>query len=423
MALLYDLSIGVMSLAIKIAGALRPGKARLLSEGRSRAIEQIEQQMSRYTAASERPIWVHCASLGEFEQGRPLIEELRARRPTTQPIVVTFFSPSGYEVRKNYPVADHVFYLPADTPANARRLVRALKPEMAIFVKYEYWYNYLSELKRSGVPAYVVSAIFRPDMVFFRPWGGFMRRTLRLLSHLFVQDDTSRDLLHGIGLDNVTVSGDTRFDRVKTITSAAPQVEITQTFANDHQTLVAGSTWPADEEHLLTLACTNPELRLIIAPHEIGEDRILALVQRAEQAGYRAVRYTAITDPHAPVDADLLIIDTIGILSGIYQYGQIAYIGGGFGRGIHNTLEAATWGVPLIFGPRYGSFAEAVDMVAQGVAHPISTAAELQGVVSQLTTEPQLCREQGAAAAQYVLSRTGATRAILAQIAPNHVAQ
>lgn len=421
MPLLYDLSIGAFNLAIKIAGACGNTKARHLHQGRRSLVEYIERQMAQSGGA--RSVWIHCASLGEFEQGRPLIEALRQQRPE-QPIVVTFFSPSGYEVRKGYAGADHIFYLPADTPSNARRVVRALNPEMAIFVKYEYWFHYLSELQRVGTPSYVVSAIFRPGMIFFKPWGGVMRRTIGLLSHLFVQDPQSEELLESIGIHRVTVTGDTRFDRVAAIVQSAPAIPAVAEFAavSGHMTLIAGSTWPADEQLLLTLKESAPAMRMVVAPHEVAEPRIADLVAQATAAGYTVTRYTELPKELTPQSieslrhSDMLIIDTIGLLSGVYQYGQVAYIGGGFGRGIHNTLEAATWGMPIIFGPRYGAFAEAVSMVKEGVAHPIKDAGELQRIVCEMIASPDKIRSQGAAAAKYVKSRTGATKAILSHI-------
>lgn len=421
MTFLYNCSIHAFSLGIGL-GALFNRKARLLNRGRRGLLSRIEKE----EAGAHRglgTVWVHCASLGEFEQGRPLIEELRRRHPAGTPeyrrIVVTFFSPSGYEIRKNYDGADAVYYLPGDTPENARRFVAAVRPEAAIFVKYEYWYNYLSALRANGAKAYVVSALFRPDMVFFRDngMGRFMRKTLGLLDRFFVQNEASKELLAtiGFGPEQVTVSGDTRFDRVAALASAAPELPSVAKFVGNTQTpvMVCGSTWPPDEEILLELMKAYPEMKFIVAPHELDSARIDSLIERS---GRRGLRYTALSEstPEAKLrEATLLVIDTIGILSGVYRYGQIAYIGGGFGRGIHNTLEAATWGMPIAFGPKYKAFAEAVELVELGAAASVSDAGDLIRTVNGWLSDPGGLAFKGAEAESYVRSRTGATRIIL----------
>lgn len=421
MRFLYDCSIRAFSLGIGL-GALFNRKARLLNRGRRGLLSRIEKEeaiVDRGLGA----IWVHCASLGEFEQGRPLIEALRAEYPKGtaryRRIVVTFFSPSGYEIRKNYDRADAVYYLPGDTPENARRFVAAVKPVIAIFVKYEYWYNYLYALRESGAKAYVVSAIFRPDMVFFRNngMGRFMRKTLGLLDRFFVQNDTSKELLAtiGFGPERVTVSGDTRFDRVAALASAAPELPRVADFVGDAHApvMVCGSTWPPDEEILLELIKAHPEMKFIVAPHELDTGRIDNFIARS---GRKGVRYTSLSETSPENElrkATLLVIDTIGILSGVYRYGRIAYIGGGFGRGIHNTLEAATWGMPVIFGPKYTEFAEAVELVELGAAAAVSNAGELLRTVNEWVSDPTGFADRGAAAESYVRSRTGATRIIL----------
>lgn len=372
-------------------------------------------------------LWVHCASLGEFEQGRPLIEALRTKYPAGTPqyrrIVVTFFSPSGYEIRKDYMQADAIYYLPADTPGNARRFVAALRPQTAIFVKYEYWYNYLSALRNSGAKSYVVSAIFRPGTVFFRDnaMGRFMRRTLGLLDHFFVQNEASKQLLEtiGFGAERVTISGDTRFDRVAALAAGAPELPLVAAFAEGTEApvMVCGSTWPPDEEILLELMKAHPEVKFIIAPHELDSARIDNLIVRSGRKGLRYTHLSETTPVTELREATLLVIDTIGILSGVYRYGRLAYIGGGFGRGIHNTLEAATWGMPVLFGPNYTAFAEAVELVDVGAAAPVRNAGELLKTVGEWTADPGALAFRGAAAESYVRSRTGATRIILAAIA------
>lgn len=421
MKFLYNCSIHAFSLAIGL-GALFHRKARLLYRGRRGLMGRIEAGEAQVERGAGT-VWVHCASLGEFEQGRPLIEELRRRHPKGTPhyrrIVVTFFSPSGYEIRKNYDQADAVYYLPSDTPRHARRFVAAVRPELAIFVKYEYWHNYLSALRAAGARSCVVSAIFRPDAVFFRrsAMGRFMRQTLGLLDRFFVQNEASRALLEsiGFGTDRVTVSGDTRFDRVVALAEKAPVLPWVETFVRgtNAPVMVCGSTWPPDEEILLALMAAHPEMKFIVAPHEIDSTRIDTLIRRS---GRQSLRYTALTQETPDVDlqeATLLVIDTIGVLSGVYRYGQLAYIGGGFGRGIHNTLEAATWGMPVLFGPRYEAFAEAVELIEVGAAASVSSAGELQMVVGQWCSTPGDLAFRGAAAESYVRSRAGATKIIL----------
>lgn len=437
MAFLYNCSIRAFGLAITL-GALFNRKARLLWRGRRGLLRRIERAEALAAASSSTAatttkrgggtIWVHCASLGEFEQGRPIIEELRRRHPAGtaeyRRIVLTFFSPSGYEIRKGYAEADAVYYLPADTPRNARRFVAAVRPERAIFVKYEYWYNYLSALKDFGAESCVVSAIFRPGMVFFRDsaLGRFMRRTLGLLGRFFVQDEESARLLGtiGFGADRVAVSGDTRFDRVVQLAGAAEaagELPIVADFVREATgpVMVCGSTWGPDEEILLELMRERPQMRFIVAPHELDGGRIDALIQRS---GRRGVRYTRLSPDDAASmaelrEATLLVIDTIGILSRVYRYGQLAYVGGGFGRGIHNTLEAATWGMPVLFGPRYEAFAEAVELVALGGATSVSSAEELRRCVAEWVDRLDELARRGRIAGEYVRSRAGATVRIL----------
>ena len=424
MKFLYNCSIRAFSLGIGL-GAFFNRKARLLHRGRKGLLARIE----RAEAAADHgagTVWIHCASLGEFEQGRPLIEELRRRYPVGGPqyrrIVVTFFSPSGYEIRKNYDQADAIYYLPADTPGNARRFVAAVRPETAIFVKYEYWRNYFAALKQAGTKTCVVSAIFRPDMVFFKhsPMGRFMRETLALPDRLFVQNEASRELLAtiGFGPERVTVSGDTRFDRVVALAEKAPELPPVAAFVRNAQApvMVCGSTWPPDEEILLELMKARPEMKFIVAPHELDPVRIDELIRRS---GRKGLRYTAVSETASTAalqEATLLVIDTIGILSGVYRYGQLAYIGGGFGRGIHNTLEAATWGMPVVFGPAYAAFAEAVELVELGAAAPVTDAGGLIRTVNEWLADPAGLAFKSAAAESYVRSRAGATRIILASM-------
>lgn len=402
MSLLYNTSIHLLNAAIGIA-SLFSKKIKLMADGRRNLIKKIEYENFGDT---RHTVWVHCASLGEFEQGRSIIETIRATEPDTK-IVLTFFSPSGYEIRKNYQGAHQIYYLPSDTPSNARRFVKAINPQIAIFVKYEYWYNYLYQLHKSGAKSYVVSAIFRPKMRFFRNGGQFFRKMLSLIDHFFVQNEESFKLLSSISLgEKATITGDTRFDRVSDIVSKAPHLPIIEQFAANSQVIICGSTWASDIDILLPLMGDYPNHKFIIAPHEINESEIERLITLSERP---TTRYTQKANP----DATLMVIDCIGILSGVYAYGQMAYIGGGFGAGIHNILEAATWGLPVIFGPRYHKFAEAVELTQLGAAFAVLTYPELSTAVDNINTNREKLSE---IASQYVKSHTGATSKILMHI-------
>ena len=363
-------------------------------------------------SAENQVIWFHCASLGEFEQGRPVIEAFRAAHPDWK-ILLTFFSPSGYEVRKNYSGADFIFYLPADTPRNVRRFMAIFRPKIAVFVKYEFWANYLFALQRSGAKCYLVSGIFREGQSFFRPWGGMFRKVLGTFDRLFVQNEGSLQLLAGIGIDRVEVAGDTRFDRVYAIAQAAKQLPEVEQFANGANVFVAGSTWPPDEQLLLQLINSHPDVKFIIAPHEIESARIERMIAHIERP---ALRYTQLTPQSDLTGAGVLFIDTIGILSSVYRYGKWGYIGGGFGVGIHNTLEAATFGLPLAFGPNYARFKEACDLIAAGGACSISNYDELEQWFSGLLTSVEAWKHSSAACAEYVQSHKGATEQIMSVI-------
>lgn len=403
----YNAGIRLYSGAIGLAAPFKE-KARLWKKGRRGIMEHIAQAVN----GAENVIWVHAASLGEFEQGRPVIEEIRERHPEYR-ILLTFFSPSGYEIRKNYNGADWVFYLPADTPSNARRFLDAVRPVAAIFIKYEFWLNYLRELDRRAVPTYIISAIFRKDSVFFRPYGAAFRRALRTFRRLFVQDDESARLLAGIGVDNVTVAGDTRFDRVCKIAGHAASLPIVERFMHGGRAFVAGSTWPPDEELLLRLMDGNRQMRFIVAPHEMDSKRIESLIAAAPGGG---IRYSACNDEEYGADRQLLVIDTIGILSSVYVYASHAYIGGGFGAGIHNTLEAAVFGIPVAFGPNYGKFREACELVECGAARSVASYDELEEWLSSLPCGSAEYVRAAEAAGHYVLSRQGATEAIMATL-------
>lgn len=401
----YNLGIHLYTCGIKLASRFNE-KAALWVRGRRDLLGQLHRSVS-----GERIIWIHAASLGEFEQGRPVMEAIREQYPLYR-ILLTFFSPSGYEIRRNYQGADWVFYLPADTPRNVRRFLDAVRPQAAIFIKYEFWLNYLSELAERGVPTYIISAVFRRDSVFFRPYGKIFRRALGTFRRIFVQDEDSRRLLAGIGMRNVSVAGDTRFDRVAKIASGAKDLPVIADFAGRGQVLVAGSTWEPDEELLVRLINDNPSVKFIVAPHEMDEKRIVRLMESV-QGG--VVRYTEYEKSAAGSECRLLVVDTIGILSSVYGYGSYAYIGGGFGVGIHNTLEAAAFGIPVAFGPNYGKFREAAELIEAGAARSVSSYPELASWLKEL--EAKGAYDSASSAADgYVHSRCGATDVILGEI-------
>ena len=397
---LYNFGIFFYGLILNIFALFNP-KAKLFVQGRKKIFSLIEQKITPGT----RYVWFHFASLGEFEQGRPVLEKIKEIHPGKK-IVVTFFSPSGYEVRKNYALADAIFYLPLDTAANARRFVALLNPEVAIFTKYEFWHHYFKALHKNKTQLFVISGIFRTDQVFFKWYGDFYRRTLGYVSHFFVQNEESLALLSSIHLENVSLSGDTRFDRVAENALAPKRFEAVEQFCGSSLVCVAGSTWPADERLLISLMDANPDWKFILAPHEVTKGHI----DEIEQLIPGAIKYSALGA--GGTDAQTLIIDNIGLLSSLYQYGKIAYIGGGFGVGIHNTLEAAAFGIPVIFGPEYRKFQEAKDLVGIGAAKSIRNTAELHAAFEELTGNP----EAGIKSGNYVMSRTGATDQIIRHI-------
>lgn len=404
---LYNLGIRTYRLLVKIA-AWRNPKARKLTTGQKGIFPYLEKNVAKEGGY----IWIHASSLGEFEQGRPLIEEIKKQHPDKK-IALTFFSPSGYEVRKDYPLADLVCYLPFDLPHNVCRFLDLLKPSIAIFIKYEFWGNYLRELRRRQIPTYIISAIFRPDQIFFRPYGGLFRRMLRTYAHLYVQNETSRELLAGIGIRNVSVVGDTRFDRVVAIRQQAKELPVARSFAMGRTVLVAGSSWPKDEDIFIDYFNRHPELYLIIAPHEIHESHITEIMGKLKRP---TVRYTQANEESA-AKAHCLIVDCFGLLSSIYQYGEMAYIGGGFGVGIHNVPEAAVYGIPVVFGPNYKKFQEAKDLIANGGAFSINDAADFDRLMQRFAEEP-FRSKSGETAAKYIYSHTGATQTILSGITP-----
>ena len=394
-------------LFIRLAALFGHRKARLMVEGQ----KDIRLAMSdERLAAFKGAIWIHVSSVGEFEQARPLIERLKVKGERLK-IVLTFFSPSGYELRKNYDKVDAVYYLPFATRRNAKRFLDALQPSKAIFVKYEFWPAYLRELKKRNISTYNISAIFRENQLFFRPWGKWYLNLLRCFTHIFVQDGPSRALLAKHGITNVSITGDTRFDRVKAVMEnglgannerLAPIQHFT---AGCEQVIVAGSTWPKDEELLVRYLNKHPNTKLVLVPHEIDEEHLHFIFNLFQG---RFVRYSRATQTSL-IHANVLVIDTIGLLSSIYRFGQVAYIGGGFGVGIHNTIEAAVYGVPVIFGPNYLHFREAKGLIAAGGARSIRNYEELEAA---LTTALEQHETIGAKSAEYVASELGATEKI-----------
>lgn len=404
---LYNIGIFIYVKCIALAAGWYD-KARLWHEGRKGLFERMEAAIK----PSDRIVWVHAASLGEFEQGRPVIERVREKYPQYK-ILVTFFSPSGYEIRKNYEGADYVFYLPADRPSYVRRFLDIVHPEAAIFVKYEFWLNMLAELRRRNVRTYVISAIFRRNSIFFRFYGGMWRRALRSFDRIFVQNAESAGLLAEIGIDNVMVSGDTRFDRVAEIARQARKIELLERFRGSSRLFIAGSTWGPDEELLIRLANENPSVKFVIAPHEMEEERIERLC-RSIVGG--AVRYTKCTPQTSFDSVQVLVLDTVGLLSSAYGYASWGYIGGGFGVGIHNTLEAAAFGLPVAFGPNYGRFREACDLVAIGAAASVDGYEQLRNWFEPLRDNEEELLKAAGAAREYTVANQGATDIIVSNI-------
>ena len=475
---MYNIAIYIYLIGVAI-GSLFNKKIKKMWRGEREAVDLLKEKVD----PTAKYVWFHAASLGEFEQGRPLIEQLRATHPEYK-ILLTFFSPSGYEVRKNYEGADIVCYLPLDTIRNARRFLRAVHPVMAFFIKYEFWYNYLHILRHRGVPVYSVSSIFRPGQVFFKWYGRNYAKVLHCITHFFVQNEVSLQLLKGIGIDEATVVGDTRFDRVLQIKEQAKELPIVEAFKgiNDKgsackeelsedackkelsedackeefsedackkelsedackeelsedackeefsedackeefsengskgcKVFVAGSSWQPDEDIFIRFFNDHPDWKLIIAPHVIGEDHLSYILDKLQM---KAVRYTQATEQSA-AEARCLIIDCFGLLSTIYRYGEIAYVGGGFGVGIHNVPEAAVWGVPVLFGPNNKRFQEAQDLLACKGSFEVTDYDSFNTIISHLISDDQFRHQCGEASANYVKSRSGATDIIMKSV-------
>lgn len=382
-------------------------KAKQFVEGRKGLFQEIKSKVD----PSLHPIWFHFASLGEFEQGRTVLEEIK-KKYSQKKLLITFYSPSGYEIRKNTELADYVFYLPVDTAPNARYFLDLIQPEFVVFTKYEYWFHFFNELGKRNIPLLMISAIYREDQVFFKPWGGFFRKTLKNVTYFFVQNEESKALLSKIGFKNVSVTGDTRFDRVFQLSKQPKEVPFITQFINGSSCMIAGSTWKADERVLANTLLRSDKMKLVIAPHEVYADHIAEI----QQLFQHSILYSELkSGKDLSEDCRVLIIDGIGILSYLYTYGDIAYIGGGFGAGIHNTLEAATFGKPVIFGPNYYKFQEAKDLIECGAGYSISNEDEFQGVLQEFTKEDKL-NFASQSARRYVRGKAGATDIILMYI-------
>ena len=448
---MYNIAIYIYLIGVAI-GSLFNKKIKKMWRGEREAVDLLKEKVD----PTAKYVWFHAASLGEFEQGRPLIEQLRATHPEYK-ILLTFFSPSGYEVRKNYEGADIVCYLPLDTIRNARRFLRAVHPVMAFFIKYEFWYNYLHILRHRGVPVYSVSSIFRPGQVFFKWYGRNYAKVLHCITHFFVQNEVSLQLLKGIGIDEATVVGDTRFDRVLQIKEQAKELPIVEAFKGINgkgdackddlsedackrvlsedackedlsedackedlsengckgcKVFVAGSSWQPDEDIFIRFFNDHPDWKLIIAPHVISEDHLAYILDKLQM---KAVRYTQATEQSA-AEARCLIIDCFGLLSTIYRYGEIAYVGGGFGVGIHNVPEAAVWGVPVLFGPNNKRFQEAQDLLACKGSFEVTDYDSFNTIISRLISDDKFRHQCGEASANYVKSRSGATDIIMKSV-------
>lgn len=409
---MYNIIMYIIQLGVAI-GSIFNDKLRKMWQGERDAVQTLRKKVE----PDADYIWFHAASLGEFEQGRPLMEQIKKSYPQYK-ILLTFFSPSGYEVRKNYEGADIITYLPIDTVGNARQFLRTVRPVMAFFIKYEFWYNYLHILQYRGIPAYSVSSIFRPDQVFFKWYGRGYGRVLKCFTRFFVQNEESKKLLESIGIHDTMVVGDTRFDRVLQIKEASKQLPIVERFVKGtpeepKKVFVAGSSWQPDEEIFLKYFNNHRDWKLIVAPHVIGEDHLKFIFSLIKDK--KVVRYTQATEDKV-ADADVLIIDCFGLLSSVYHYGDVAYVGGGFGVGIHNVLEAAVWGMPVLFGPNNKHFAEAQGLLQSGGGIEIEDYETFSLIMSQLSDDSAYYGTCGQEAGAFVQSLAGATKKVLSSV-------
>ena len=412
---LYNIGICFYDLLLCIVSWFNP-KAKLLYKGRQATLQSFNTAVKNipYT---KKTYWFHVASLGEFEQARPLIEMLKDKSPSIK-ILLSFFSPSGYEIRKNYKFADDIIYLPSDSAKNARKLIETYKPDVAIFIKYEFWYHYLNELNKRNIPTFLAAAKFIPTQIFFKPWGGLFRKMLGFFDVIYVQDDISCSLLKEVTKTKVIKSGDTRFDRVVEIAKSTKTLEFIEKFCEAIPTVICGSTWLPDEELIFAYINQNTnKCRWIIAPHEINESHLKKIESLCKRPSIRYSTFASENiDEYKTKNFDVMILDTMGMLSSIYKYATFAYIGGGFGVGIHNTLEAAVYGLPVIWGPKYLRFTEAIELIAHNAAFSVSTQEELTNIFNTLLTDASKVKEMGEKSRFYVESKLGASELIVKSI-------
>lgn len=408
MKLIYNIFIFLYLKSIWAASFFN-GKARQWIDGRKDLLSRISAEQ----LSNKQIIWVHCASLGEFEQGRPVIEILKSTYPDHK-ILLTFFSPSGYEVRKNYIHADYVYYLPIDTRKNAHQFIKLVNPKVVIFVKYEFWYNYIHELYSQKIPLIFVSVIFRKSQLFFKPWGVWYAKLLNKITYLFVQNNESIDLLDSIGIYHAGVSGDTRFDRVIQLPDEKVSFPVIESFKGESTLIVAGSTWQPDEKILHDLILNSSlKIKLVIAPHLINVEHISEIQKRFEE--YNPILYSVASASDVN-NSNVIIIDSIGMLSQLYRYASIAYIGGGFGVGIHNLLEASTYGIPVLFGPNYKRFREAVELRDNGGGFPIANSYDCIKIIEKLILDQAAYDISASTAKQYVYENAGATQLVINKV-------
>ena len=406
----YNILIYFYNYCILIASLFNK-KARLWRKGRKDIFKKIKYRIN----SDENIVWFHASSLGEFEQGRPVIEAFRKKHPNYK-ILLTFFSPSGFEVRKNYESADYVFYLPIDSRKSAKKFVELINPKIVFFIKYEFWFNYLNVLSKKKIPVYIISAIFRPEQHFFKWYGGWFRKQLNCFNHFFVQNKESKKLLNSIGYQNVTISGDTRFDRVSEVASQKKSFPLIEQFKGTSELFVAGSTWEPDESLISDLIAANiPNLKFLIAPHEVHPEHINQILKKFNG---NKLKFSEANEANLK-QANILIIDSIGILLHLYQYSTITYIGGGFSDGIHNILEAATFGNPVIFGPKYQKFQEAKDLLKQGGAFNINNSSELISITKKLLEDKNFHIKTSKTCTDYVIQNKGATEIIINSLTLN----
>ncbi|MCD9575885.1 3-deoxy-D-manno-octulosonic acid transferase [Flavobacterium soyae] len=405
MLFLYNLAVSLAAFFLKIVALFSP-KIKLFVEGRKNVFSILEEKIN----PNDKTIWFHSASLGEYEQGLPVIEKIKEKYPSHK-IIVTFFSPSGYEVRKNNTAADVTVYLPLDTKSNAKRFLKLVHPEFAFFIKYEFWLNYLKELEKNKTPAYLISGIFRDSQMFFKWYGGFYRKALKAFTYFFVQNESSKQKIEAIGFKNVVVSGDTRFDRVAAILERDNSLDYIKNFKNNQQTIVIGSSWPKDEVLIAEYINQAPEnVKFIIAPHNIKTDQITNLKSQITKS---TVLFSEKENKNLS-DYNVFIIDTIGLLTKIYSYGTIAYVGGGFGNpGIHNILEPAAFGIPIVIGPNYSNFAEAVSLVGLGGCMTITNVSELKEILNRLLTDKTFLKEKSQICESFIQNNKGASNTIM----------